>query len=455
MKKLVKTLLSASLICSLLSPVSILAQDENTVDILTAVSGGKDEEDMAAFVKELEKITGLTINIEKPANEYDTVLLQKLSNGGEGLDLIYFNQDKLPALVEQEAILDITEHIKQSDILSDTKVIPQEAWDDISLDGKIYAGFNKKEIHRLVNINQALLQKYNVEEVKEETLEGYYNLLKEMKEKVDVDGFYPINMALSSLNDVQPWFASLGLKTGIVIDENGKRTVPIVSDEALPVWEWIAKLYQEELLDPASLTDTTKELRSKFQSGQTGLVVDWAAWTGLYNSNAGDEYPDNFEAVAFGGTKTPDGEYMLHRGAASLWGIPSTSDNVEGAMKVIEAFATQEGGVLLSLGSEGYDYEVVDGKYELTEQGKLHAMDHGAPFPIAENFEAPIEKGFGVEEAMEFLPYATTETYLPESEQYMEIVGQGAIKIASGEVTPEEGLKSMQEELKSAGIIED
>lgn len=454
MKNIKKSLLAMTLISTLVAPLSINAQENKTVDILTAVTGGKDEADMEAFVKELEKITGLTIKMEKPANEYDTVLLQKLANGGEGLDLIYFNQDKLPALVEQDAVLDITEQVIKSEILSDTSVIPSEEWEAIKIDGKIYAGFNKKEIHRLVNINEAMIKEFGVAELSEETLDGYYKLLKEMKEKVKVDGFYPINIVVSKLNDVQPWFASQGLKTGIVADENGKKTVPIASDEALPVWEWLAKLYKEGLLDPASLTDTTKELRSKFQSGQTGLVVDWAAWTGLYNANAGQDYPNKFKSVAFGGTKTPDGKYMLHRGAASLWGIPSTSDNVEGAIKVLEAFATQEGGVLLSLGSEGYDYNIVDGKYVLTEQGKMHAMDHGAPFPISAKFKAPLEKGFGVEEAMEFLQYASIESYLPESEQYMEIVGQSAIKIVSGEVSPADGLKAMQEELKAAGIME-
>lgn len=454
MKNLMKSGLILSLVGSILSPFAVQAQENSTVDILTAVTGGKDEPDMEAFVAELEELTGLTINMEKPANDYNTVLLQKLANGGEGLDLIYFNQDAMQALVDQEAIMDITEYIEASEILSDPEVIPAEEWDNIRLDGRLYAGFNKKEVHRLPNLNTALMAQYEVADLAEETLEGYHALFTEMKEKIDIDGFYPINIALSSLNDVQPWFASQGLKTGIVVDENGNKTVPIVSEASKPVWEWLRTLYEEELLDPASLTDTTKELRNKFQSSQTGLVVDWAAWTGLYNVNAGDDYPDSFEATPLPGTQTPDGSYMLHRGAASLWGVPSTSDNVEGAIKVLETFATQEGGILLSLGSEGYDYNIENGEYVLTEIGELHGKDHGAPFPISEQFEAPLPHNPGVDEALEYLQFATTETYLPESPEYLEIVGQGAIQIVSGAISVEEGLAQMQQQLSDAGIID-
>ncbi|UUX33357.1 ABC transporter substrate-binding protein [Fundicoccus culcitae] len=453
MKLLKKSAIVLSLVGVMSAPFQVFAQ-EGTVDILTNVTGGKDEADMEAFVAELEALTGLTINMEKPANDYGTVLLQKLANGGEGLDLIYFGQDSMADLVEQEGIMDITDYVQASEILSDPTIIPTEEWDNIAIDGRIYAGFNKKEVHRLPNINQALMTQYGVEPLAEETLDGYYNLFTDMKEKVDVEGFYPINIVLSTLNDVQPWFASQGLKTGIVVDENGNKTVPIVSDESAPVWEWLRTLYAEELLDPASLTDTTAELRNKFQSGQTGLVVDWAAWTGLYNANAADDYPDNFEAVPYGGTTNPDGDYMLHRGAASLWGVPTTSDNVEGAIKVLETFATQEGGILLSLGSEGYDYTIENGEYVLTEQGQLHAKDHGAPFPISEQFEAPLPFNPGVDEAMEYLTFATTETYLPESPEYMEIVGQGALNIVSGQISVEEGLAQMQTALRDAGIID-
>ena len=51
------------------------------VRILTAVTGGKDEEEMKLFEEALEKGTGLQITMEKPASDYDNVLMQKIQAG--------------------------------------------------------------------------------------------------------------------------------------------------------------------------------------------------------------------------------------------------------------------------------------------------------------------------------------------------------------------------------------
>ena len=63
---------------------------QGSVRILASVTGGKDEEEMKLFEKALSDATGLTVTIEKPASDYDKILMQKLS-GGEKYDLIYLN----------------------------------------------------------------------------------------------------------------------------------------------------------------------------------------------------------------------------------------------------------------------------------------------------------------------------------------------------------------------------
>ena len=146
---------------------------------------------------------------------------------------------------------------------------------------------------------------------------------------------------------------------------------------------------------------------------------------------------------------------MLHKGNASLFAIPINASNVEGAIKVLEYFATQEGGELLSLGIEGHDYTVnEDGNYTLTEIGASHAMDHGAPVPIYKDFVNPIGMNLGVEEALTYLDYASIETIIPNESDYKSIVGKWGISIVRGEVETLEGLASMREELVSMGICD-
>lgn len=84
-----------------------------------------------------------------------------------------------------------------------------------------------------------------------------------MKETSQVKDFYPFDVILKETWDLQPWMAAAGLKTGVQLDENGKKYVPISTDAAAPVWEWFKKLYDEGLMDPGAFVDTTTDMREK------------------------------------------------------------------------------------------------------------------------------------------------------------------------------------------------
>lgn len=423
------------------------------VRILSAVTGGKDEDEMKLWQQALSELVGFEVIVERPASDYTNVMLQKLKNN-EKYDLIYLGQDMVASLVQQGALLDITDMVEASPILGDSSNILPTEWDDIRIDGRIYAGFNKKEVHRVVNINKIIAEKAGVDVANiAPTLDGYYEAFKAMK-AAQGDGFYGLNAVVADAWDLQPWFSSLGIKAGIVYDESGNMTVPYASEAAIPVWEWLAKLYKEGLMDPDSLTDKSGDMRNKFQSGTTGVVTDWAAWTGLYNVNAGDQYPAAFEAFPLPGTQTPDGSYMLARGGASLFSIPVNAENPEGAIKVLECFATQEGGDLLSIGIEGHDYTVENGQVALTEIGQSHGKDHGAPVPISEKFVSKVGWNPGFEEAMKYLPYASIEVSNEYTGKFKEIVGKHGTQIVGGAVSAADGVKAMQEELQQAGVLQ-
>jgi len=154
-------------------------------------------------------------------------------------------------------------------------------------------------------------------------------------------------------------------------------------------------------MSPDSFTGKTGDMRNKmWQSQDIVLDSDWAAWTGLYNNNArtAGTYPDKVNVVGLPGTKGPDGTYLIEQGGASLWSIPVSSKNPAGAFKIIEYFATKEGGLLLTAGIEGNDYTMADGKITYTENGAKHGRDHGAPVPISTKFDmailGPMNPGF-------------------------------------------------------------
>lgn len=455
MKKLFSMLLVLVLALSAFATVAS-AEAEGTVKMLVNVTGGKDEAEMVLWGEALSAATGLNIVLEKPASDYGNVLMQKLS-AGESYDLIYIGSSEYKNLVEQGALTDLTDYINASEIL--TNNVPASEWEDLKIDGRIYAGFNKRELHILVNVNKNMLAAAGIDYTTiEPTLDGYYNVFKTLREANPSEDFYPLNTIMSENWDLQPWMASQGLKGGVVVDEDGQTYVPYATDAAAPVWEWFKKLYDEKLLDPASFVDKTKDMRNKMgaASQQTAVDVDWAAWIGLHNANAaaGGVTTDTYEIAPLPGCKTPDGTYMLRKGGASLFAVPVNAGNVEGAVKVLEYFATQEGGLLLTLGIEGHDYTVEGDTYTLTETGAAHAMDHGAPVPIYTEFVNPIGLNLGVEEALTYLDYAAIETIIPNEGDYKSIVGKWAISMIKGEVEILDGLASMRAELVSMGICQ-
>ncbi len=432
------------------------AQVGGTVRIMMNVTGGKDEEEMKLFQQALSDATGLDVQIEKPASDYTTILMQKL-NGGELYDLIYIGAGDYMNLIGQDALLDITDRIKASEIL--TNNIEAREWEDITVDGKIYAGFNKKEVHRVVALNNVLLKNAGIDyKTITPTLDGYYDVFKKLKEASTDSEFYPYTAVMADAWDLQPWMAATGMKSGVVIDADGKKYAPYSTDDAAPVWEWFKKLYDEKLLDPGAFVDKSSDMRSKMSaaSQKTAVTVDWAAWVGLHNANAlaGGVAADSYEVVSLPGVQTPDGSYMLCKGGASLFGVPANAPNVDGAIKVLEYFATQEGGELLSVGIKDYDYTVVNGKYELTEVGKGHGNDHGAPFPIKKDFAHPLGYNPGVEEAVSYGQFATIDLSIPNEGDYKATVGKWGIQIVKGEVSVSEGLEKMRSELVSLGVTD-
>ena len=77
--------------------------------------------------------------------------------------------------------MDITDKVQASQIL--TENVPASEWADITIDGKIYAGVNKRELHIVVNLSKKLLENAGIDYKSiEPTLEGYYNVFKALRE---------------------------------------------------------------------------------------------------------------------------------------------------------------------------------------------------------------------------------------------------------------------------------
>lgn len=437
------------------------------VKVLAGVTGGKDDAENKLFEEAMEKGTGLNITWEKVPSGYDQVLMQKLG-AGEQYDLIYLNQFQMYTLGKQGALMDLTARIAASKVYAEN--VDKAELEKIQFNGKYYAGFNKLEVFPLVNVNKAITDKVGIDLSKLSTLDDYYQMLKKVKTYMEqTEGrkpYYPFFTYMPDIWDLQPWFSSVGLRRGVFVDASGKKYAPYVDPKAKVVWEWLAKLYREGLMDPTSFTGKTGDMRSKmWQSQDIVMDVDWAAWTGLYNNNArtAGTYPAKVNVVGLPGTKGPDGRYMLEQGGASLWAIPANAKNPDEAFKIIEYMATKEGALLLSAGIEGHDYNLKNGKIEYTEAGKAHAKDHGAPFPISKLFDLTVlgEMNPGVLESVSIgrradvevapMGYANGEL---DARKYYDIMSKWMTECVMGKTTAEAAMKGAENELRTNKLID-
>lgn len=440
-----KQLILVALAGALMSSAAAAAD----LKILTAVTGGKDAAEHELFVQELEKHLGMDIEMVKPEADYNQVMFTSLASG-ERFDLIYGDSSMIPTLADQGAIIEVGDIIDGSEVLSDTSVIPAGEWDLFDIDGKIYGVPNKFEGGTMPTVRADWLEAWGMDDpVTLEDWRAYF-------EKANAEyGAYGLSTA--GLYDIQGFMSAAGVKAGYVIDENGNRTIPYATDAAATVYGWFGSLYEDGLLDPNFATNGSGEFRNLFMSDRAAAVTYWDAWVGLFNNIMATENPDTeFEAKGVAGVPGPDGEIIMRRGNASLWFIPANAEHVDNAVKFLEFWHSPDGYVLGTLGIEGHDYTVENGEYVLTETGEAHSCDHGAPRVASTTWENPCGRLPGVEAAEAIIMEHASTEYLPADwTDAQPIVQAWAYQAMSGDISGEEAVAGMREELLAADLIDE
>jgi putative aldouronate transport system substrate-binding protein len=162
-----------------------------------------------------------------------------------------------------------------------------------------------------------------------------------------------------------------------------------------------------------------------------------------------------FLAEGIPSAQGPDGKIILRRGDPNVWVIPTNSPDPATAMQFIEFWSTEKGNILGTLGIEGEDYTVKDGKYELTQTGKDHNMDHGSPFVYNTKWKNPFGLLPGVEDALKIsTQYGTLETTGKDGPEVQKILNNYALQAMQGKIPAAEAVKKMNDELKAAKLID-
>src|SRR5699024_1559644 len=104
-----------------------------------------------------------------------------------------------------------------------------------------------------------------------------------------------------------------------------------------------------------------------------------------------------------------------------------------------------------------HDYTGEGDSMELTEIGEEHGMDHGDPTPYNTNWHNPIGELPGLADAQQVTQKSGYLAVVDADwDNYVtDILDEYIIKMIQGDLTPEDGVSQMHDELLDGGYIDE
>lgn len=290
---------------------------------------------------------------------------------GEQFDMAYVSSGSAvpyARLAREDSLVDITEMLDEyaPTLKAD---LPQEAWDSMVIDGKIYgvpSSYSEFTAYGFVTRTD-LMEKYNIEKIES---------IEDMEKYMDAalaDGIIPLNGNAEVANDLYRMFVAL---TDDWIDapgvpyselyltghlDNPSEIFHPAFDErfvdlAVKIREWADKGYWSKDVLASSRGD-----KDNFVNGVSAAYISHQPdWTGTYGSMTQKLPGVGTEFYCF-----PEAQNKIVRkaGVQNATGISVNSKHPEKCLQVIEKLMTDARCYnLFQYGIEGVQYELVDGK---------------------------------------------------------------------------------------------
>ncbi|SDM26703.1 extracellular solute-binding protein [Sediminibacillus halophilus] len=314
------------------------------------------------YVKELEKLTGTDINIRLvPHNEYvERMTLMLASNdipdvmqaGGGVLG------PELAGGVEAGAFMPLDDLLKKhgQHLL---EAIPQEAWDRVTYDGKIYAipEYLSNPSRRGTAIRMDLLEKTGLDVPK--TTDEFLEVMRAFKE-LGVKNPYQGREDFKYSDTFFGAFDAFPYQWELYNDE----VVPkfMAGDKIKDALEYYRTMYEEGLIHPEFLTIQQPEYRSNIIAGNTGMWSMNAEEVNAWEQEIQNNVPEA-EVAIIPSPVGPDGKgghYLYGQVTRSFLISSETEANVEDIIKFFDWQVTEEAERFFTYGIEGDTYTLND-----------------------------------------------------------------------------------------------
>ncbi|GIP31603.1 extracellular solute-binding protein [Paenibacillus sp. J2TS4] len=317
------------------------------------------------YLDYIKEGTNLDIDVVLPPIDAYHEMLNVIMTSGDLPDMINTsNSGFLSNYVKRDAIMPLDEYI---DLYGPDlkRLIPQEAWEQVTFDGKIYAIPSLNEVMgtEIMYVRKDWLDNLGLEPP--ETLEEYVEVMKRFAES-DPDGndsLDTIGLSITeNLGRTAPFFGAFGTQKSAWYERDGELVYSGILPETKEALAFLSGLYRDQLLDPEFPLNKTKTLEEKIISGKVGLFS--AAWFDTRGPIEESRKSDpKAEWIPLEYPVGKDG----HRGTYSTSlvrsynVIPATSSNPEGVVTFLN-FIAGEGHKTLKLGFENEVWIKRDGK---------------------------------------------------------------------------------------------
>ncbi|RKN86350.1 extracellular solute-binding protein [Paenibacillus ginsengarvi] len=319
------------------------------------------------YIESIRKHTNLDIRFTIPPSEGFDTKLNVIMASDDIPDLISTsNTNWFVHYVNRQALMPLDELIDRH-APGLRKRFPQEAWDQVTVDGRIYAipSLNEAPGGYLMYARKDWLDRLGLQPPT--TLDEYYAVMKAFAEQ-DPDGNGKDDTAGISIREnmggASPLFGAFGTQVSILAwhERDGRLVNGTVLPETKEALAFMAKLYKEKLLDQQFMLNKTAVFNEKIANGKIGLyAASWSDTRGpILDNRLNDpkaewiplDYPVGKDGRKGTSASQPVRYYSV---------VPAAAVNAAGAMKLLD-FLSGEGYRDIKLGFENEIWTRTDGK---------------------------------------------------------------------------------------------
>ena len=309
----------------------------------------KMDENNNPYLDYIEENTGLDITVQNPPSSGYMERLNVLMAGNDLPDMIYSpDATWFVNYKNQNALTDLTDIVEEhgQNLL---KLIPEEAWQEVTMDEKIYAipHIYQEEGSDIVYIRQDWLDALDLEIPK--TLDEYVEVVSAFKENYDTNGFY----VRDNLTLISPLLGAFGIQRNQWVERDGELVFSSTTPEMKEAISFLADLHEEGILDNNFPYNDGPSVGERVSNDHVGLFIGpWSETRGSLLTSKENNPDAEWVVIDYPVGPNGDSGIEANRLVRGYNTVPVTSDNAVAVVKMLD-FLVSDGFREIFLGFEG------------------------------------------------------------------------------------------------------